>query len=122
MTFRFAWLLAGALAMRDEETPWEWFASHLRTIEKSIHQAPNSEREAMNSALIAIGGRDASARKAALAAAKRIGPVTVDHGDTECKTPSAATYIEKAWAHATAKNFSSPSAQERSRESMRTRC
>jgi hypothetical protein len=48
--------------------------------------------------------------------------VTVDHGDTACKTPDAAEYIEKTWAHATAKGFESPAAQERSRESMRTRC
>lgn len=119
---RFGWLLAGAMAMRDEGIPWNWFAARLATIEKAIHAAPNSEREAMNSALIAFGCRDEAARKAALAAARRIGPLTVDHGDTACKTPDAAAYIEKAWAHAVAKGFPSPAAQERSRESMRTRC
>jgi len=116
------WLLVGALAMRDEEVPTNWFASRIATIEKTIHAAPNHEREAMNKAIISIGGRDATARKAALTAAKRIGTVTVDHGDTACKTPDAAAYIEKTWAHATAKGFESPAAQERSRESMRTRC
>ncbi len=119
---RFGWLLVGALAMRDEGAPWAWIASHLATIEKTIHSAPNLEREAMNHALIAVGGRDAAARTAALAAAKRIGRVTVDHGDTACKTPSAAEYIDKTWAHSTAKGFPSPAAQERSRESVRTRC
>ncbi len=118
----FGWLLVGALAMRDEKIPPDWFASHIATIEKTIHAAPNHEREAMNKALISIGGRDAAAHKAALAAAKRIGSVTVDHGDTACKTPSAAEYIEKGWTHSTAKGFPSPAAQERSRESMRTRC
>lgn len=119
---RCGWLLVGALAGRDEEVASPWFASHIATIEGTIHTAPNDEREAMNGALIAIGGRDASFRKAALAAAKRIGQVSVDHGDTACKTPDAGPYIEKAWAYATAKNFPSPAAQERSRESMRTRC
>lgn len=118
----FGWLLVGALAMRDEQIPAGWFTSHIATIEKTIHTAPNREREAMNQALISIGSRDAGARKAAMAAAKRIGTVTVDHGDTACKTPDAAEYIEKTWAHAAAKGFSSPAAQERSRESMRTRC
>ncbi len=116
------WMLTGALAMRNEDLEAAWFGARIAAIGKTIHGAPNREREAMNGALIAIGGRDAASRKAALAAAKRIGPLSVDHGDTACKTPDAASYIEKTWAHATAKNFSSPAAQERSRESMRTRC
>lgn len=119
---RFGWLLAGVLAQRDPGIPWDWFASHLAALEKTIHTAPNAEREAMNGALISIGCRDDAARKAALASAKRIGKVTVDHGDTDCRTPDAAAYIEKTWAHAKAKGFESPAAQERSRESMRTRC
>lgn len=119
---RCGWMLIGALAKHDEDLPAAWFTTRLAAIEKTIHKAPNQEREAMNGALISIGGRGAAWRKAALAAAKRIGPVTVDHGDTDCKTPDAASYIEKTWAHATAKNFPSPAAQERSREPMRTRC
>jgi 3-methyladenine DNA glycosylase AlkD len=119
---RFGWLLVGALALRDEELPWDWFAGRIASIEKAIHSAPNDEREAMNQALISIGGRSDAARKASLLAARRIGKVTVDHGDTACKTPDAAEYIDKAWAHAKAKGFESPAAQERSRESMRTRC
>jgi 3-methyladenine DNA glycosylase AlkD len=116
------WLLVGALATLDEDLSWDWFAARLATIEKAIHAAPNRERDAMNKALISIGGRDAASRKATLAIARRLGPVTVDHGDTECKTPSAVDYIEKAWTHSTAKSFDSPAAQERSRELMRTRC
>jgi 3-methyladenine DNA glycosylase AlkD len=116
------WLLTGHLATLDEAADDAWFADRLAAIEKTIHGASNSEREAMNSTVIAIGGRNASLRKAATAAAKRIGPVEVDHGDTACKTPDAAAYIEKTWAHATAKKFASPAAQERSRELMRLRC
>src|SRR5690606_35126803 len=71
---------------------------------------------------ISIGGRNAALRKAALAAAKRIGPVEVDHGDTACKTPDAAAYLDKTWAYATSKGHESPAAQERKRESMRLRC
>ncbi len=116
------WLLVAALAMVDESIPAPWFAARLVEIEKSIHAAPNAQRDAMNRALIAIGGRDAALRKAATAAAKRIGKVEVDYGDTACKTPDAAAYIDKAWAHSTSKGHASPSAHERSRESMRTRC
>ena len=34
----------------------------------------------------------------AIKAAKRIGKVTVDHGDTDCKTPDAVAYIQKVKA------------------------
>jgi hypothetical protein len=50
----------------------------------------------MNSALIAIGIRNPKLQKLALAVAKEIGEVEVDHGDTSCKTPDAAEYILKA--------------------------
>jgi hypothetical protein len=50
----------------------------------------------MNNALIAIGTRNAKVEKKALEAAKMIGKVEVDHGETGCKTPDAAEYIKKA--------------------------
>lgn len=116
------WVLCGFLATLDESIPDTSFVKRIEQIEKSIHSAPSSERDVMNTALITIGGRNAALRKIALAAAKRIGKVEVDHGDTSCKTPDAAAYIEKQWAHAVAKEFESPAAQERAREPMRTRC
>jgi len=116
------WILAAQLANLDEKTPDSAFLARLAEIEKTIHSAPNAEREVMNLAVIQIGCRNAALRKAALAAAKRIGKVEVDYGDTECKTPDAAAYIEKCWAHSTSKGFPSPAAHERSREPMRTRC
>ncbi len=117
-----AWLLVAAMAMKNEATPDAWFAARLAEIEKTIRTAPNGQRESMNHAVIGIGCRNASLRKAATAAAKRIGKVEVDHGDTACKTPDAAQYIDKTWVHSTSKKFESPAAHERSRESMRTRC
>lgn len=36
--------------------------------------------------------------KIAIAAAVRIGPVEVDHGETACKAPEAVSYIEKTVA------------------------
>jgi len=116
------WGLAGQLANLDEKIPDDWFVERLALIERTIHSATNAERQAMNMAVIAIGGRSPALRRAATAAARRIGKVEVDYGDTSCKTPDAASYIEKMWGHATAKMFPSPAAQERARESMRTRC
>lgn len=68
----------------------------LATIEKEIHRSPNWARRAMNGALISIGVFKPALRKKAIEAAKRIGTVEVDHGETNCKTPDAAPYIEKA--------------------------
>lgn len=117
-----AWSLVAALAMINESIDDPWFADRLAEIEKSIHSAPNAQRYAMNSALIAIGCRNDSLRRSANAAARRIGIVEVDHGDTDCKTPIAADSIQKAWAHSASKGFESPAAHERSRKSLRTRC
>jgi 3-methyladenine DNA glycosylase AlkD len=116
------WMLAGQLANRDESADDAWFLELVARIAKTIHGQPSGERYAMNMALITLGGRSAALRKAATAEAKKIGAVEVDHGDTDCKTPDAAPYIEKMWAHAAAKKFASPAAQERAREPMRTRC
>ena len=52
----------------------------------------------MNLALIAIGIYKPTLRKQAIAAARRIGKVEVDHGETSCKTPDAESYIVKAAA------------------------
>lgn len=116
------WSLVAALAMIDESMPDAWFADRLAQIEKTVDSAPNAQRYAMNSALIAIGCRNAALRRMATAAARRVGTVDVDHGDTDCKTPVAADSIENAWARSESKGFASPAAQERARESMRTRC
>ena len=77
--------------------------SVLDRIEGQIHGAPNRARHSMLGALIAIGGSRDSLRATALAAARRIGPVHVDHGQTACQTPDAVAYIGKMVAHATAK-------------------
>jgi len=89
----------------DVETPDDEFvndevlAAYIAEIERTIHVRPNRTRHAMNMALIAIGVRNAHLQKLVLAAAKRIGKVEVDHGQTSCQTPDAAAYIAKTLAH-----------------------
>ena len=75
----------------------------LELIEARIHSSPNRTRYTMNSALIAIGLASPELQARALAAAKRIGAVEVDHGETGCKTPDAASYILKAASHRAAR-------------------
>jgi 3-methyladenine DNA glycosylase AlkD len=91
---RAGWLI---LAQRagDASAPDADFEPYLATIEARIHAARNRVRDAMNSALITIGARSDALEPKALAAAERIGKVEVDHGQTGCKTPDAASYIRK---------------------------
>ena len=70
----------------------------LAQIEKTIHASPNRARHAMNMAVIAIGVHKPALEQDAIAAARRIGKVQVDHGETGCKTPDAEAYIRKATA------------------------
>lgn len=67
----------------------------LRQIEEEIHERPNRVRHEMNMAMISIALRNAALQRLAMSAAKRVGPVEVDHGDTSCTTPDAGDYIEK---------------------------
>ena len=115
------WTLLGRLSDLDESFPDDQLLRGIESIEKSIHSAPNDVKSDMNRTLITIGGRNSAMRKAVLAAAKRIGEVTVDHGQTACKTPDIAQAVEKSWAHSESK-FGSPAAHERSKKSMRRRC
>ena len=93
---RAGWLLLAHLTMKDEELSDDYFENYLEIIEKDIHSRKNQVRDAMNSALIAIGIRNSKLEKKALSAAKKIGKVEVDHGETNCKTPDAGEYIRKA--------------------------
>lgn len=97
------WNLVGSLALNDKTLPDDYFANHLETIERHLHGSKNRVRYAMNSALIAIGMRSPTLEEKAIAAAKRIGKVEVDHGETNCKTPEAVSYIKKAKDHKKAK-------------------
>src|SRR6266403_2473445 len=67
----------------------------LGTVVKDIKTAANRVRYTMNGFLIAFGSYVKPLSKQAKAAAKQIGTVTVDLGDTDCKIPVATPYIEK---------------------------
>ena len=95
---RAGWHLVSHLAMQNPDLPDAWFIDHLDTIEREIHTRQNRVRDAMNNALIAIGIRNPVLESLALAAAARIGKVEVDHGQTGCKTPDAAAYIQRTLA------------------------
>ena len=91
---RAGWAVMARLADQPD-VPDASFTPYIAVIERRIGDAKNLVKEAMNRALIAIGCRSQELAKAAIAAARRIGPVEVDHGDTACKTPDAEKYIRK---------------------------
>lgn len=95
---RAGWHLVSHLAMQDTDLPDAYFLARLEDIEREIHTRKNRVRDAMNNALIAIGIRNAALEGPALAAAASIGKVVVDHGQTSCKTPDAAAYIQRTLA------------------------
>jgi hypothetical protein len=92
------WGLVAYQAMRRDGSSDELFEGYLEAIEAGIHQGKNRVRHSMNGALIAIGMRNPKLKKKAIAAARRIGNVEVDHGETSCQTPDAVSYIERAGA------------------------
>jgi 3-methyladenine DNA glycosylase AlkD len=92
---RLGWRLISILAMQDQHLPDSYFEACIETIEREIHGRKNMVRDAMNSALIAIGIRNSHLEELALSAAQRIGKVEVEHGKTNCKTPDAAAYIRR---------------------------
>ncbi|NRD50281.1 DNA alkylation repair protein [Corallococcus exiguus] len=93
-----ALLTKTALLAGEDLLPW------LKRIEQELPGAKNRVREAMNGALIAVGGSSGGAvQAAALATAKRLGKVEVDQGDTACETPDATQYILKMQARKDAK-------------------
>jgi 3-methyladenine DNA glycosylase AlkD len=87
------------IAAGRSELDDSYFLEQVATIEAKIQGSKNRTRHSMNQALICIGLRGPKMRKAAVAAAKRIGVVKVDHGETSCMTPDAQEYIAKTLAH-----------------------
>lgn len=88
--------LCGLVSIKDDaELDLAELKKLLQRVEKTIHKAPNDVRYAMNSFVIAVGSYVKSLTDLALQAAAKIGPVSVDMGNTACKVPLATEYIQK---------------------------
>ncbi len=87
---------AGIVATRpDKELDLAEIKELLDHVVNEIDAAPNDVRYAMNGFVIAVGTYVKPLLKKAKRAAKTIGVVSVDMGDTACKVPLASAYIEK---------------------------
>ena len=79
---RAGWMIRALHAIERADIPDTAFAADLGVIEREIGGAENRVRDAMNMALIAIGIGRAALTEDALAAARRIGTVEVDYGES----------------------------------------
>jgi hypothetical protein len=71
----------------------------LQRVGGTIHDQADPVKSTMNRFVIALGTYVKPLTAEAIATAKRMGTITIDVGDTACKVPSAAEYIDKAKAH-----------------------
>lgn len=67
----------------------------LQRVQQRIHQAPNAVRKQMNGFVIAVGSYVQALTNFATQIGEKIGPVTVDVGNTSCQVPFAPDYIRK---------------------------
>lgn len=79
----------------DEHIDIAAVRGHLKDISAHIHGAQNRVRYGMNNYVICVGSYITQLYAEALDTAHTIGAVTVDMGETSCKTPLASAYIEK---------------------------
>ncbi|MBE7494227.1 MAG: DNA alkylation repair protein [Verrucomicrobiaceae bacterium] len=80
----------------DEKLPMKQIGMLLDHVVKTIHKSPNRVRYAMNNFVISCGTYVAPLADKAVAAAKKIGRVEVDMGQTDCQVPDAERYILKS--------------------------
>ena len=92
--------LASLVSIKDDsELDLPALKRLLQRVQKTIHQAPDRVRYAMNSFVIAVGSYVASLTDTAIQIAEKIGTITMDMGDTACEVPFAPDYIRKVQKH-----------------------
>ena len=79
----------------DDKLDLDEIKSLLDHVVEHVHDAPNGVRLSIVAFVIAVGSYVKPLLADAKKAAKAIGQVAVDMGDTACKVPDVAEYIEK---------------------------
>lgn len=91
--------LSGLVALKeDADLDLAELKRLLQRVQQTIHTAPNKVRYTMNGFVIAVGAHVQSLTAFARQTGEKIGPVSVDMGDTACKVPFAPEYIAKVAA------------------------
>ena len=94
---RAGWSMVGHCAKEGGSLDEATSLKYMKRIEGEIHQAENWTRRTMMYALMSLGGSNATTRKAAEDAVRRIGPVAFDPENTACEFPDALPTIAKMW-------------------------
>jgi 3-methyladenine DNA glycosylase AlkD len=79
----------------DDELDLDEIDALLQQVVKTIHKAPNRVRYTMNNFVISVGAYVRPLTAKAKAAAKSMGVVEIDMGETSCKVPDAFANIAK---------------------------
>lgn len=88
--------LSGIVAITDDaDLDLAELRQLIDRVAKTIHQQPNRVRYSMNGFVLAAGGFVKALTADAVAAAKKMGTVEVDMGDTSCQVPSIVDYLAK---------------------------
>lgn len=88
--------LSGLVALKeDSDLDIKALKALLERVRKSIQQAPDRVRYAMNGFVIATGSYVKPLTQIAINTGEKIGPVMADLGDNECQIPFAPDYIRK---------------------------
>jgi 3-methyladenine DNA glycosylase AlkD len=88
--------LAALTALKDDaDLDLPELEQLLERVQSTIHESHNCARGTMNGFVIAVGSYVEPLSAKALKAAKAIGEVHVDMGNTSCKVPFAPEYIQK---------------------------
>lgn len=89
--------LCGLVAtIPDERLPVKQLAGLLARVVKTMPTADDDIRYAMNGFVISCGTYVAALGDQAIAAARKVGRVEIDMGETDCKVPDAESYIIKS--------------------------
>ncbi|GAA4085456.1 DNA alkylation repair protein [Mucilaginibacter panaciglaebae] len=91
--------LANLVSLKlDSELDLKELKILLGRVEENVHTSPNRIRTGMNNFLICLGSYVTPMTDEVIAAANRIGQITVIKEGTACKTPLAADYIARVKA------------------------
>jgi hypothetical protein len=95
---RAGWTTLGAIAatVPDADLPVAEYEKLLDRVVKEMPKAPGGAQYSMNNFVIMVGTYVAPLAAKALAAARKIGPVVTEMGDTSCQVPLAEEYIRKS--------------------------
>jgi hypothetical protein len=89
--------LANLVALKDDSAlDLPKLKQLIERVQKTVRQAPDAARYAMNQFLIAVGSYVQSLTETAIEAAEKLGPITADLGCNDCGIPFAPDYIRKA--------------------------